>query len=1052
MRREEGLPRAVQGHPPPRRRAPPAGPRRLLRLVRHREGAARQTVAFEDERVLPVAVSGDLLAAVRRKRMHRVDLAPGARPFRAVAHEVKGPPFPRSRPARPERDDRMGPHVDGEAGAHSGLQRTARPEFPPVLGRERERQFARRHLRHAAERRRLAADDVERARADDGVEVRHLRPPPPVLRQGRARHDEGWIEAHRQHVIRLDVPARVDERRREARHPVLRVLPLHRRLQRDRTEQPRRLERILRRIERLVVLRDHVDVREDLPRDAAPVEVAQTVRARVRHLHVEDVPLRAQHARRHGEHVGLHEARTEVLSVEAHPRRLAHVPEVERPARRAIHPIERAAVAHRAAERILQTVRVPRPRTRLRQGTRRGRAGSAADRREFPRAVEGRAACRQPGLRRHVLRPRARSEETGVPRLQPDGSRHRRDLPGERIEPPEVRTRQRHGQRRRVRVHRKPQRLAFVAEAHEPRAGRRKRRLAPRRLRQRPLPHDLPAVPREVREPPPRRLRHLAAGRHDDGPIPSRLLRQRGDHPVGHVVEAHARRREPPRRRADRLCAEPARRIVDAHHLGVARPFGPEVAHRPVDERVLPRLARLGECLHARDVAVQGRHDPPERVARVHLQRGVEAPPRPGRLRGRVAAAVVEDVVDAREEKLVQEPLDLPWTLAEVLADPGTAFRRDEARPLHVRRRGGELRNEDVAAVVEHLRLRDVGERVEVKPVRGCAVRLVAREDAACAAPVRPHAERLHGELGERFAVVEAQLPQLRRLTRPRKFPPPGREVVAAPGLERLEETRRPGRPEIFPRIVVERARLFVQDLECLQVIAHRLGRIRVEHEAAFLRGRALHEDASRLRTPLRIHAPGAVRERHAASAEAPAAPRRKVDAEPVPRRRALRRRPLCAPFRGEVAWFVRRVALHAVDRNHVEAAETALRECPGLCLQSRLRDGIPHPPVVDPRARLSRFGLPCRLRRRRAQRHAARQNCAQQRTSLQNRTQQHAPLLNRAQQHASLLDRAQQHAFHAIPRPQAHHGPRFLFLVHRTVIIQENGSSWQESAHLRPP
>ena len=588
-----------------------------------------------------------------------------------------------------------------------------------------------------------------------------------------------------------------------------------------------------------------------------------------------------------------------------------------------------------------------------------------------------------------------------MPRLQLDGSRHRRDLPRERVEPPQLRARQRHGPRRLVRVHRKPQRLALAAEAHEPHAGRRKRRLAPRRLRKPPLPHDLPAVPREICEPPPRRLRHLAAGRHNEGPVPSRLLRQRGDHLVGHVVEAHTRRRESPRRRADRLRTEPARRVVDAHHLGEPRPFGPEVAHRPVDERVLPRLARLGERLHARDVAVQGRHDPPERAARVHLQRGVEAPARPGRLRGRIAAALVEDVVDAREEEQVQKTLDLPRTLAEVLADPRAAFGRDEARALHVRRRGGEFRDKDVAAVVEHLRLRDVGERVEVEPVRGRAVRLVAREDAARTAPVRPHAERLHGKLGERLAVVEAQFPQIRRLPRPRKLPPPGREVVAAPGLEHLEEARRPGRPEVLPGIVVERAGLFVQHLERLQVIAHRLGRVGVEHEAPVLCGRTLHEDASRLRASLRVHAPGAVRERHAAPAEAPATARREVDAESVPCRRALRRRPLLAPFRGEVARFVRRVALHAVDRDHVEAAEAPFRKRPGLRLQPCLRDGVPHPPVVDPRARLGRFRLPGRLRRRRAQCHASRQN------------------------------RAQQRASHAPPHPQAHHGPRFLFPVH---------------------
>ncbi len=107
---------------------------------------------------------------------------------------------------------------------------------------------------------------------------------------------------------------------------------------------------------------------------------------------------------------------------------------------------------------------------------------------------------------------------------------------------------------------------------------------------------------------------------------------------------------------------------------------------------------------------------------------------------------MVEHVVDAREEQPVQDLLDLRGALAEMLVDPRARLGGHERRALHMRGGRRELGNEDVAVVpAEHLGLGDVRKGVEVEPVAGGTVRLVAREASVLAAPVGPYAEA--GEL-----------------------------------------------------------------------------------------------------------------------------------------------------------------------------------------------------------------------------------------------------------------------------------------------------------------
>ena len=326
-----------------------------------------------------------------------------------------------------------------------------------------------------------------------------------------------------------------------------------------------------------------------------------------------------------------------------------------------------------------------------------------------------------------------------------------------------------------------------------------------------------------------------------------------------------------------------------------------------------------------------------------------------------------------------------------MLVDPRAALAGDEARALHMGRRRGELRDEDVAVLVEHLGFRDVGEGVEVKPVGGRAVRLVAGDDAARATPVRPDRKRVEDEVGQRLAVVvaEAELLVL-RAARARECGQVVAQVVAALRLERLEQGGRPRCAVVFIGVVVERARgdgagTVERNGERLQVLAHGVRRERVDHQPLAGSGRAFYLDSGRhgieghapaffvlpfpqktrpgllglLAVPHARKMPAAVFLRDPWSAEAPAASHGEIDAEALRPRRFVRRVEEPRPLLREVRDLRVLLLLGLVDRNHVVTAHAGLGELLRLKLKPRPVDGAAHPPVVRPRAHFLRDGRP---------------------------------------------------------------------------------------------
>ena len=232
----------------------------------------------------------------------------------------------------------------------------------------------------------------------------------------------------------------------------------------------------------------------------------------------------------------------------------------------------------------------------------------------------------------------------------------------------------------------------------------------------------------------------------------------------------------------DCLAIEP-RRIMDVHSLHLAALLRPEAGWIPENGKVVVRLPRLEDRLAAHDVCVERAHLAPYRIARVHLQARIKAPARPDGLHGRIATAMVEDVIHAREEKPVEKLLDLRRPFVEVLVYPRTRFGRNKRCPLDVRRRRGKLRDEDVAGVLaEHLRLRYVGKRVKIEPVARRAMRLVARHVSILAAPVRPHLE------AAKLRIVDIRSLALRL----------GPVVFVAVVVERAGTRRRAALPEQF--------------------------------------------------------------------------------------------------------------------------------------------------------------------------------------------------------------------------------------------------------------
>ena len=204
MRREQRAPGTIERKPMRRIRPSSGRPRLLGRIEGRHRRMARFAVAFEDERILPVAVVLDLLQTIRRERMHRIDGARRTLPVLLVARVDEIRPRSASRPLRGKSHNRSGPHIDGKAPPRALHQRAAGPEDTPIFRRERKGQLSRINLHVSRQALRLAADHVQTPRADDGIVVRHRRDIPPIRRQRRTRRHKGRVQAHRQDVCRDD--------------------------------------------------------------------------------------------------------------------------------------------------------------------------------------------------------------------------------------------------------------------------------------------------------------------------------------------------------------------------------------------------------------------------------------------------------------------------------------------------------------------------------------------------------------------------------------------------------------------------------------------------------------------------------------------------------------------------------------------------------------------------------------------------------------------------------------------------------------------------------
>ena len=270
-------------------------------------------------------------------------------------------------------------------------------------------------------------------------------------------------------------------------------------------------------------------------------------------------------------------------------------------------------------------------------------------------------------------------------------------------------------------------------------------------------------------------------------------------------------------------------------------------------------------------------------------------------------------------------------------------------------------------------------------------MRLVAGDDAARAAPVGPHRERVENKVGKRLAVVvaEAKLFVL-RAARARERRQVVAQVVAALRLERLEQGGRPGSAVVLVGVVVERARgdgagAVERGGKRLQVLAHGVGRKRVDHQPLARFGWALHLKPGRhgveghapaffvlpfpqktrpgllglLAVPHARKMPAAVFLRDPRSAEAPAASHGEIDAEALRPRRFLSRIEQARPFLRKERDLRMLLLLGFVNRNHVVAAHASLHELLRLEFETRPVGGAAHPPVVRPRAHLLRDGGP---------------------------------------------------------------------------------------------
>ncbi|MFN2280336.1 MAG: hypothetical protein ACK2TZ_00635, partial [Anaerolineales bacterium] len=89
-------------------------------------------------------------------------------------------------------------------------------------------------------------------------------------------------------------------------------------------------------------------------------------------------------------------------------------------------------------------------------------------------------------------------------------------------------------------------------------------------------------------------------------------------------------------------------------------------------------------------------------------------PAGPGRVVGRVAGAVVEDVIDAGSEEAVDERLQMAQGDVEMLGEPCSRFGGRQLAAHRMGARGGKLGHQRVAVEPKKLRLGDIVQAVEV--------------------------------------------------------------------------------------------------------------------------------------------------------------------------------------------------------------------------------------------------------------------------------------------------------------------------------------------------
>ena len=226
------------------------------------------------------------------------------------------------------------------------------------------------------------------------------------------------------------------------------------------------------------------------------------------------------------------------------------------------------------------------------------------------------------------------------------------------------------------------------------------------------------------------------------------------------------------------------------------------VVKREVQQNVVICSPRLQKRLGPRDVFVQRGEVVPPGTATVEFNRRIELPPGPRRRVGRIGRAVIDDVVDASDEEVIDGRADVGKRRPEVFAQPCGRLRRDEPASRDIRRGGRPLEARDFGP----FGLGDIACGVEVEQIRRGPVRLVSHGVSAAAGPRGPLGRKgFEQEIGDRLPIIRER-PNVEvgvaRSEQGRQVLP---EIVAATFLELVEKHRR---PVPLPRRVIHLVRV----------------------------------------------------------------------------------------------------------------------------------------------------------------------------------------------------------------------------------------------------